>query len=110
MHVKVALLPRQVLSALVVGALLLTIAGAAVQVGKYVFDYREGWTRFFNLDREYNLPSLFSAALLLGNGILLRARGERAKVLGEGLAESGDFWERYLWCWPPMNFWGSMRF
>lgn len=89
MHVKVALLTRQVLTALVVGVLLLTIAGTAVQVGKYVFDYREGWTRFFNLDREYNnLPSLFSALLLLGNGILLRSRGERAKVQGEGLAGS----------------------
>ncbi|MEM6503776.1 MAG: hypothetical protein AAF685_18350 [Cyanobacteria bacterium P01_C01_bin.89] len=88
MQVKVALSVRQVLTALVIGAILLVIAGTIVQVGKYVFDYREGWTRFFNLDREYNLPSFFSAGLLLSSGILLRSRGKRAKAAGEHWASS----------------------
>ena len=80
MQVKVALSVRQVLTALVIGAILLVIAGTIVQVGKYVFDYLEVWTRFFYLDREYNLPSFFSAGLLLSSGILLRSRGKRAKA------------------------------
>ncbi|MGD1852221.1 MAG: hypothetical protein ACFCBU_17075, partial [Cyanophyceae cyanobacterium] len=73
---------------LIIGVIGLTVAGTAVQIGKYVFDYREEWTRFFNLDREYNLPSLFSAGLLFSSGILLRSRGQRAKDLGDHWAGS----------------------
>ncbi len=88
MQVKVSLSVRQILVALVISVLFLTLAGTAVQIGKYVFDYREGWTRFFNLDREYNLPSLFSSLLLLGCSILLRSREGRGRELGEREADS----------------------
>lgn len=88
MELKVALSARRVLGWLLVAVVLLTLAGTAVQVAKYAFGYREGWTRLFNLDREYNLPSLFSTGLLGGCALLLRAIGQRAAALGDRWAPS----------------------
>ena len=87
MQFKVSLSARRVLFRLLVSVALLTAAGTAVQVAKYGFDYREDWLRMFNLDREYNLPSLFSTLLLAGCAVLLRAIGQRATA-------AADPWDR----------------
>lgn len=91
MQFKVSLSARRVLFLLLVTVALLTAAGTAVQVAKYSFQYREGWTRMFNLDREYNLPSLFSTLLLAGCAVLLRAIGQQATAAADPWDKSWRF-------------------
>jgi hypothetical protein len=89
MQLKLSLSARQLLGLLLTVVALLAAAGTAVQVAKYGFQYREGWTRLWNLDREYNLPSLFSTLLLAGCAVLLRAIAQRAAATGD----------RWLYSW-----------
>ncbi len=60
---------------------ILAIASSAVQVGKYVYDYREGWTRMVNMDREMNLPTWYEAALMAASGTLLGIIAQRKQEL-----------------------------
>lgn len=60
---------------------LLAIASSAVQVGKYIYDYREGWTRMINMDREMNLPTWYEAALMAASGALLGIIAKRKQEL-----------------------------
>ena len=48
------------------------ICSIAVQIGKYIFDYREPWTRIFNLDREMNIPTWYSGLMLVSCGLIIR--------------------------------------
>lgn len=61
----ISISPKKVVIVLSIMVFLLTVAGVAVQIAKYVFNYREEWTRLFNLDREYNFPSAYSSLTLL---------------------------------------------
>jgi hypothetical protein len=60
--------------------LFLTICGLAVQIAKYVYNYREEWTRFFNLDREFNLPTFYGSLTLLFCALLLRLIAYRKEI------------------------------
>lgn len=60
---------------------LLAIASSAVQIGKYVYDYREDWTRMINMDREMNLPTWYEAALLSASGLILGIIAKRKQEL-----------------------------
>ncbi len=60
---------------------LLAIASSAVQIGKYVYDYREDWTRMINMDREMNLPTWYEAALMSASGFLLGIIAQRKQEL-----------------------------
>ena len=69
---KIILSPRKIVISLGSIVLFLTFASIAVQLGKYVFDYREDWTRIFNMDRELNIPTCYSFLTLGLCGILLQ--------------------------------------
>lgn len=63
--------PKKVTIGLSILVFLFTVAGVAVQVAKYVFDYRQEWTRLFNLDRELNYPSTYATLTLFVCAFLL---------------------------------------
>ncbi len=67
----------------------LAIASSAVQVGKYVYDYRADWTRMINMDREMNLPTWYEAALMSASGALLGIIAQRKQELQDRF--SGDW-------------------
>ncbi len=64
MQYKIVISPSTLVRRLMIGVLVLVAIGTAVQIGKYGFNYRADWMRIFNLDREMNLPSWYSALML----------------------------------------------
>jgi hypothetical protein len=77
MRLRISASRGQVQWSLAIAIAVLVAAGTAVQVAKYGYGYRADWTRFWNLDREWNLPSFFSAALLGWAALLMERVGQR---------------------------------
>lgn len=80
MQYKIAISPRTVARNLTIGVLILGAIGTAVQICKYVFNYRADWMGTFNLDREMNLPTWYSALMLAFCALLLRAIAQGKKT------------------------------
>lgn len=72
MKFKITISPFKIAQYLTFGIIFLTICSIAIQIGKYVFDYREPWTRLFNLDREMNIPTWYSCLMLISCGLIIR--------------------------------------
>ncbi len=64
---------RNLLKAITAGFL---IAHSVVQVGIYGFGAEKHWLDSLNMDRELNLPTLFSSTLLLMAALLMRRLGQ----------------------------------
>jgi hypothetical protein len=56
--------PLKLAKGLTLGVVFFTLTSIGVQIGKFVFNYREDWTVMFNVDREMNLPTFYSAFML----------------------------------------------
>jgi hypothetical protein len=74
--------PGTVAKRLVSIVILLSLFSIAIQISKYVFNYRSDWMNTFNLDREMNFPSWFSTFMLAFCAWLLRiiAAGKEIKA------------------------------
>ena len=66
---------RNLLLAITAGFL---VAHCVVQVGIYGFGAEKHWLDSLNMDRELNLPTLFSSALLLMAALLMRRLGHNS--------------------------------
>ena len=64
---------RNLLTAITAGFL---VAHSVVQVGIYGFGAEKHWLDSLNMDRELNLPTLFSSALLLMAALLMQRLGQ----------------------------------
>ena len=74
---------RNLLTAITAGFL---VAHCVVQVGIYGFGAEKHWLDSLNMDRELNLPTLFSSALLLMAALLMRRLGHNSNP------DAGDDW------------------
>ena len=74
---------RNLLLAITAGFL---VAHCVVQVGIYGFGAEKHWLDSLNMDRELNLPTLFSSALLLMAALLMRRLGLNSNP------DAGDDW------------------
>ena len=72
MQIKVKVAPRKIVRYLVIGIIFFAVVSTGIQICKYVFDYRDEWMQLFNLDRELNFPTWYSALMLGFCGLLLR--------------------------------------
>jgi hypothetical protein len=72
MPYQITISPKAVFKYLTIIVIILTLASIPIQIGKYIFDYRAAWTRMFNLDREMNLPTWYSALMLAFSALLFR--------------------------------------
>ncbi|MEM7593252.1 MAG: hypothetical protein AAF383_17355 [Cyanobacteria bacterium P01_A01_bin.83] len=72
MQIKVKVAPRKIVRYLVIGIIFFAVVSTGIQICKYVFDYRDDWMKLFNLDRELNFPTWYSALMLGFCGLLLR--------------------------------------
>jgi hypothetical protein len=72
MSYHLTIYPKTIVKYLTIGVIILALISIPIQIGKYVFDYREDWTRMFNLDREMNLPTWYTAFMLAFCALLLR--------------------------------------
>ncbi len=70
MKTSIIITPKAILSANLIIILLLVIAHLLFGSGTYGTGNTAEWARFFSLDWEENLPTLFSAASLLYGSIL----------------------------------------
>lgn len=66
--------------------IVLGLASTAVQIGKYVYGYRADWTRAINLDREMNIPTVYSGLLLLSCALLLHGIAQQKQQTGDRFA------------------------
>lgn len=73
MQYKITISPLALAKRLTIGVLILTMISIAIQIAKYVFDYRSDWMATFNLDREMNFPTWYSALMLAFCALLLTA-------------------------------------
>ena len=74
---------RNLLMAITAGFL---VAHCVVQVGIYGFGAEKHWLDSLNMDRELNLPTLFSSGLLLMAALLMRRLGHNSNP------DAGDDW------------------
>ncbi|NEQ40335.1 MAG: hypothetical protein F6K40_30525 [Okeania sp. SIO3I5] len=89
MKFKITISPFSLAKYLTFGILCLTICSIAVQIGKYVFDYREPWTRIINLDREMNIPTWYSGLMLVFCGLIIRG------IFTIKKSQSDRFWRQW---------------
>ena len=78
-HSQIGIIPitprsvRNLLTAITAGFL---VAHGVAQVGIYGFGAEKHWLNSLNMDRELNLPTLFSSALLLISALLMQRLGK----------------------------------
>ncbi|NEQ76426.1 MAG: hypothetical protein F6K23_27335 [Okeania sp. SIO2C9] len=89
MKFKITISPFKIAKYLTFGVIFLTICSIAIQIGKYVFDYREPWTRLLNLDREMNIPTWYSALMLISCGLIIRG------IFAIKKSQSDRFWRKW---------------
>lgn len=89
MQIKILVDSRTVIKYLIMVTLFFAIVSTGIQICKYVFDYRDDWMSLFNLDRELNFPTWYSAFMLGFCAILLR-------IIAIGKKRQGD---RYTKDW-----------
>jgi hypothetical protein len=98
MQIKITAFPRTIASFLMMGVIFFTIAGVAIQIGKYVFNFQDEWLNLlFNVDLEMNLPTWFSALMIAFCAII-------CKIIATGKKQQGD---RYTKDWQLLSlvFW-----
>ena len=74
---------RNLLTTITAGFL---VAHSVVQVGIYGFGAEKHWLDSLNMDRELNLPTLFSSSLLLISALLMQRLGHNSNP------DAGDDW------------------
>ncbi len=89
MQIKMAIAPRTVVKYLVMVMIFFAIISTGIQICKYVFNYRDDWMKLFNLDRELNFPTWYSAFMIGFCAILL-------KIIAVGKKQQSD---RYTKDW-----------
>ena len=72
----IPLTPRLIRTLLTVVTAGLLVVHSVVQVGIYGFGAEKHWLDSLNMDRELNLPTLFSCALLLMAALLMQRLGQ----------------------------------
>ena len=89
MRLKISLSPRQIISYLAVAVAFFILVSVVIQICKYGYDYRADWMKLFNVDRELNFPTWYSALTIAFCSLLLR-------IIANGKKQQGD---RYTKDW-----------
>ena len=74
----IPLTPRSIRNLLMAITAGLLVAHSVVQVGIYGFGAEKHWLDSLNMDRELNLPTLFSSSLLLISALLMQRLGHNS--------------------------------
>ena len=89
MQLKISLSPYKIVRYLIAIAILFTLVSIGIQISKYGYGYRADWMKLFNVDRELNFPTWYSALTIAFCSILLR-------IIAIGKEQQGD---RYTKDW-----------
>lgn len=98
MQLKISLSPQSIIRYLIVGVIFFTVVSTAIQISKYSYGYRADWMKLFNLDRELNFPTWYSALMIAFSALIL-------KIIAEGKKQQSDRhtpdWQllSLIFCW-----------
>jgi hypothetical protein len=97
MQLKITTSPRTTARYLMIGVIFFTIIGVVIHICEYVFNYQDEWLNLFNVDRELNFPTWYSALMIAFCAVLL-------KIIATGKKQQGD---RYTKDWQLLSliFW-----
>ncbi|MBW4681898.1 MAG: hypothetical protein KME19_17540 [Microcoleus vaginatus WJT46-NPBG5] len=83
MQFTLSVSPKKITKILTSIVIFFTVAGVAVQVAKYGFNYREDWLKLFNLDKELNYPAWYASFTLIFCSLLLTTIASAKKIEGD---------------------------
>ena len=89
MQLKLSLSPRKLVRYLVIAVVFFISISVGIQICKYGYGYRADWMKLFNVDRELNFPTWYSALTIAFCSLLLR-------IIAMGKKQQGD---RYTKDW-----------
>lgn len=98
MKLKISLSPRNIARYLAIGVIFFTLVSTGIQISKYSYGYRADWMTLFNLDRELNFPTWYSALMIGFCAVLL-------KIIALGKKQQSDRytpdWQllSLIFCW-----------
>ncbi len=97
MQIKITAFPRTIVRFLMMGVIFFTLVSVGIQISKYVFNFQDEWLDLFNVDRELNFPTWYSALMIAFCAIL-------CKIIATGKKQQGD---RYTKDWQLLSliFW-----
>lgn len=72
MQIKISLSPRKIANYLTIVVIFFILVSGGIQVCKYVYGYRADWMKLFNVDRELNFPTWYSALSIAFCSVLLK--------------------------------------
>ena len=113
MQLSLTLSPIKLAKRLTMGVGFFTFTSILIQIGRFGFNYRKDWTAMFNVDREMNLPTWFSAFMLAFCAWLLgaiasakQAELEQQKNLTDPNDNSSVKYRYFQqWKWLSIIFW-----
>jgi hypothetical protein len=83
MQLSFSVSPKSMAIKLTCGVLILTVPSIIVQILKYSYNQRSDWMDMFNLDRELNFPTWYSALMLVSCGLLLATIAKGKEIEGD---------------------------
>ena len=89
MQLKLSLSPRKLIKYLTIIVVFFISVSVVIQICKYSYNYRADWMKLFNVDRELNFPTWYSALTIAFCSLLL-------KIIAKGKKQQGD---RYTKDW-----------
>ena len=89
MQLKISLSPRKIINYLTIIVVFFISVSVGIQICKYSYGYRADWMNLFNVDRELNFPTWYSALTIAFCSLLL-------KIIAKGKKQQGD---RYTKDW-----------
>lgn len=87
MQLKITLSPRKIIKWLIVIVIFFILVSGGIQICKYVYGYRADWMKLFNVDRELNFPTWYSALTIAFCSLLLRIIAQGKKQQSDRYAE-----------------------
>mgnify|MGYP001794514810 CR=1 FL=1 len=72
MQIKISLSPGKIANYLAIVVIFFILVSGGIQICKYVYGYRADWMKLFNVDRELNFPTWYSALMIAFCSVLLK--------------------------------------
>ena len=83
LNIKSTVYTRKIIKYLTIVAIFFALVSLGIQIAKYGYSYRADWMKLFNLDRELNFPTWYSALMLGFCSLLL-------KIISAGKKQQSD--------------------
>ena len=83
MQLKISFSPRKIINRLIIVVIFFISISVGIQICKYGYGYRADWMKLFNVDRELNFPTWYSALTIAFCSLLLKIIAVEKKQQGD---------------------------